>query len=292
MWPMRLHDAPNGKMGEMSQPELVGPPTLIASDVDGTLIDDNNVVPELVRTMINRASAAGATFVIATGRPPRWIAEITDQIDIRPFAVCANGAIVYDTENDTILHSATLGPQVLTKLAELAYEQIPGCGLAVERVGRSAHDAATPPFVATAGYQHAWLNPDHIEMNEADVLSENAVKMLVRQPGMSSDEMARRLTAVVGDIADVTFSTDNGLIELSAPGVSKAHGLATLAELRDLPVDASVAFGDMPNDVEMLRWATRGFAMAHGHPAALAAADEIAPGNNEGGVGQVLSRWF
>lgn len=276
----------------MPHQEFVGPPTLIASDVDGTLIDDNNVVPELVRTMINKATAAGAVFVIATGRPPRWIAEITDQIDIEPLAVCANGAIVYDVATDKILHSATLGAPVLARLAEIAYEQIPGCGLAVERVGKSAHDAATPPFVATAGYQHAWLNPDHIEMSEADVLSENAVKMLVRRPEMSSDEMARRMAAVVGDIADVTFSTDNGLIELSAPGVSKAHGLKTLAELRDLPVDASIAFGDMPNDVEMLRWATRGFAMAHGHAAARAAADEIAPGNNEAGVGQVLSRWF
>jgi len=279
-------------MDEMPSPEFVGPPTLIASDVDGTLIDDNNLVPELVRSMINKATSAGATFVIATGRPPRWIAEITDQLDVEPYAVCANGAIVYDVATDRILHSQTLGAPVLEKLAELAYQQIPGCGLAVERVGKSAHDAATPPFVATAGYQHAWLNPDHIEMSEADVLSQEAVKMLVRRPEMTSDEMARRMAAVVGDLADVTYSTDNGLIELAAPGVSKASGLQVLARLRDLPVDASIAFGDMPNDIEMLRWATRGFAMADGHQAAIDAADEIAPDNNVGGVGQVLSRWF
>jgi Cof subfamily protein (haloacid dehalogenase superfamily) len=278
--------------GDEREPDFAGPPTLIASDVDGTLIDNQNVVPELVRTMISKATAAGATFVIATGRPPRWIAEITDQLEIEPLAICANGAIVYDIATDQVLYSATLGPPVLTQLAEFAYAQIPGCGLAVERVGKSAHDAATPPFVATSGYQHAWLNPDHIEMNETDVLSEHAVKMLVRRPELSSDEMARRMEAVVGDLADVTFSTDNGLIELSAPGVSKASGLRTLAELKNLPIDASVAFGDMPNDVEMLRWATRGFAMAGGHPAAIAAADEIAPDNNAGGVGQILSRWF
>ncbi|PXW30576.1 UNVERIFIED_CONTAM: hypothetical protein DES50_10752 [Williamsia faeni] len=276
----------------MPQPEFVGPPTLIASDVDGTLIDDNNLVPELVRTMISKATSAGATFVIATGRPPRWIAEITDQLDFEPYAVCANGAIVYDAATDRILHSETLAASVLEKLAEFAYQQIPGCGLAVERVGKSAHDAATPPFVATSGYKHAWLNPDHIEMSEADVLSRDAVKMLVRRPEMTSDEMARRMAAVVGDLADVTYSTDNGLIELAAPGVSKASGLKVLARLRDLPVDASIAFGDMPNDIEMLRWATRGFAMADGHQAAIDAADEIAPDNNSGGVGQVLARWF
>ena len=276
----------------MPQPEFVGPPTLIASDVDGTLIDDNNLVPELVRTMISKATSAGATFVIATGRPPRWIAEITDQLDFEPYAVCANGAIVYDAATDRILHSETLAASVLEKLAEFAYQQIPGCGLAVERVGNSAHDAATPPFVATSGYKHAWLNPDHIEMSEADVLSRDAVKMLVRRPEMTSDEMARRMAAVVGDLADVTYSTDNGLIELAAPGVSKASGLQVLARLRHLPVDASIAFGDMPNDIEMLRWATRGFAMADGHQAAIDAADEIAPDNNSGGVGQVLTRWF
>ena len=273
-----------------------GPPTLIASDVDGTLIDDENRVSPRTLAVLAAARAAGTEFVLATGRPPRWIAEITDQFAgtdayVR-YAVCANGAIIYDAEHDRVLWSATLEPDALVKLGEIAYQQIPGCGIAAERAGRSAHDAATAPFVASAGYEHAWLNPDHVEVGDDEVFGDPAVKLLVRKPGMASDEMARRLEPMVGDLAQVTFSTDNGLIELSVPGTHKASGLARLAELAGLPVDAVIAFGDMPNDAEMLTWAGHGVAMGHGHPTALDAADEVTVGNNDDGVAKVLERWF
>ncbi|MBJ7291266.1 HAD family hydrolase [Williamsia sp.] len=269
-----------------------GPPTLIVSDVDGTLIDDDNTVRPLTREAIRRAAKVGTTFVLATGRPPRWIAEIADQLDALTYAVCANGAIVYDVAQDKVLHTATLDPDALVRLAGFAQELIPGCGLAAERVGESAHDAATPPFVASTGYEHAWLNPDHIEVGDDEVVSAPAVKLLVRKPGMASDEMARRLSEVVGDLAAVTFSTDNGLIELALPGINKASGLKKLADIASLPTDAVIAFGDMPNDIEMLRWANRGVAMANAHPAAKDAADEIATSNDNDGVGRVLMRWY
>ncbi|MGV9709708.1 HAD family hydrolase [Gordonia sp. NPDC003424] len=272
-----------------------GPPTLIASDVDGTLIDDDNKVSERTMKVLAAAHDSGVEFVLATGRPPRWIAEITDQFGAESpirYAVCANGAILYDVRNDHVMASATVQPDVLEVLVERAYRQLPGCGIAAERVGRSAHDAVTPPFVATSGYRHAWLNPDHIEVGDDEVYSEPAVKLLVRQPEMTSREMAARMSAAVGDLAQVTYSTDNGLIELSLPDTHKASGLVGLAGLAGLDITATIAFGDMPNDVEMLSWAHHGVAMGHGHPAAREAADEITVGNNDHGVARVLERWF
>ncbi|MGJ0118477.1 HAD family hydrolase [Williamsia sp. MIQD14] len=269
-----------------------GPPSLIVSDVDGTLVDSSENVRPLTRRALRRAAEEGTSFVLATGRPPRWIAPIAEQLDHVTYAVCANGAIVYDVTSDVVLQSATLAPEVLAEIAEIARREIPGCGLAAERVGESAHDSATAPFVAAAGYVHAWLNPDHVEVGDDDIVSAPAVKMLIRKPGASSDAMAAAMTAAVGDRAAVTFSTDNGLIELAVPGVDKSTGLRRLAEIASLPVDSVIAFGDMPNDVEMLRWATRGVAMANAHPAARAAADEITTSNDNEGVGRVLHRWF
>ncbi|GAA3707448.1 HAD family hydrolase [Gordonia hankookensis] len=273
-----------------------GPPTLIATDVDGTLIDDRNRVSDRTIEVVGRAVDAGVEFVLATGRPPRWIAEITDQFEgtaakVR-YAVCANGAILYDVEHDRVISAATLDSDTLEKLVERAHRQIPGCGIAAERAGRSAHDAATLPFVATAGYRHAWLNPDHIEVGDDEVYAEPAVKLLVRQPDLRSDEMAARLRDAIGGLAQITFSTDNGLIELSMPDTHKAAGLQDLVGLACLRDTSTIAFGDMPNDVEMLTWAHHGVAMSHGHPAALAAADEVTMTNNDDGVARVLERWF
>lgn len=271
-------------------------PTLIASDVDGTLIDDDNRVSERTKKVLAAAQSAGTEFVLATGRPPRWIAEIAEQFDDTPvairYAVCANGAIVYDVEHDKVLAAATLVPATLAELAAIAAAAIPGCGLAAERVGATGYDAATPPFVASAGYRHAWLNPDHIEVGDDEIVAEPAVKLLARRPGMPSAEMAQRLSAAVGDLAQITYSTDNGLIEMSVPDTHKATGLQKLLEHTGIDGSMTVAFGDMPNDVEMLTWARHGVAMGHGHPHAQAAADEITASNNDDGVARVLERWF
>lgn len=281
-------------MSSVSTGRQFGPPTMIVSDVDGTLITDSNEVTRATRAVLTRARAAGVEVVLATGRPPRWIAEVTDQFDESPirYAVCANGAIVYDVEHDRVMSASTLEPAALTKLGALAIDLVPGVGLAAERVGASAHDAATPPFVATAGYRHAWLNPDHIVVDDHELYEQPAVKLLVRQPDLPSGRIAELLRPAVGNLAEVTFSTENGLVELSVPATHKASGLRRLAELTGLPTDAVVAFGDMPNDVQMLGWATHGVAMGHGHAAALAAADEVGATNNEDGVARVLERWF
>ena len=125
-------------------------PSLIATDVDGTLLDDDENVSPRTRAAVHAAVAGGAHFVLATGRPPRWIPQVVDALGIAPMAVCANGAVIYDSSTDRIVAARTLSADQLAELAEVATRVIPGAGLAVERVGRSAHDAATPQFVSFA----------------------------------------------------------------------------------------------------------------------------------------------
>ena len=277
-----------------------GPPTLIASDVDGTLLDDDEQLTRRTRAALERARATGVELVLASGRPPRWIPQVADQLADSPaavrYAVCANGAIVYDVVADRILHVEALSPEVLRVLTAAIGERLPGAGLAAERPGTVAQaglgDAATAPFVASVGYEHAWLNPDHVEVSDEQLYAAPAVKLLARVPGMSSQDMAHRVRPAVEGLAEVTYSIGTGLIELSVPDVHKASGLAWLAANTDVSAANPIAFGDMPNDIEMLRWAGRGFAMGHGDAAALAAADEVAPPNYEDGLAQVLERWF
>ena len=235
---------------------------------------------------------AGAQFVLATGRPPRWVKPIVDQLGFAPMAVCANGAVIYDPATDRIVSSRTLSTEALAELAEVATRVIPGAGLAVERVGRSAHDAATPQFVSSPGYEHAWLNPDNTEVSVEDLLSAPAVKLLIRKAGARSADMVAELARHVGIEGDITYSTNNGLVEIVPLGVSKATGIEELA--RPLGIDAAdvVTFGDMPNDVPMLGWAGIGVAMGNAHPDAVAAADEVTATNVDDGVARVLERWW
>ena len=267
-------------------------PALIATDVDGTLLDEHEEVTPRTRSAVLAAVGAGARFVLATGRPPRWIPPVVDALGFAPIAVCANGAVIYDSATDQILSAQTLSADVLTEIAEVATRIIPGAGLAVERVGRTAHDAATPGFLSSPGYEHAWLNPDNTEVSLADVLSAPAVKLLIRKAGASSSDMAAALAPHVGLQGDLTYSTNNGLIEVVPLGVSKATGVDEVAGPLGVSAEDVVTFGDMPNDIAMLVWAGLGVAMGNAHPEVKAAADEVTAPNTDDGLARVLERWW
>jgi Cof subfamily protein (haloacid dehalogenase superfamily) len=267
-------------------------PALIACDVDGTLFDENETITPRTRDAVRAAVAAGAKFVVATGRPPRWIRPIVDELGFAPMAVCANGAVIYDPASDRVVSARTLPVDALAELAELAVRVIPGAGLAVERIGRSAHDTATPQFVSSPGYEHAWLNPDNTEVSIEDLLSAPAIKLLIRQAGARSADMAAELAKHVGVQGDITYSTNNGLVEIVPLGISKATGIEEIAKPLEIVSAQVLAFGDMPNDLPMLRWAGHGVAMGNAHPDVLAIANEVTATNSDDGVGRVLERWW
>lgn len=267
-------------------------PALIASDVDGTLLDPDERITARTRDAVLAAVGSGAHFVLATGRPPRWIPPVVEELGFAPMAVCANGAVIYDAASDRVVSARTLPVDVLAELAEIATRVVPGVGLAAERVGRSAHDSATPQFVSAPGYEHAWLNPDNTEVSVEDLLSSPVVKLLVRKPGMPSSELAAALAKHVGVLGDITYSTNDGLLEISQIGISKALGVAEVARPLEIAPEDVVAFGDMPNDVPMLLWAGHGVAMGNAHPETIAAANEVTATNGDDGLARVLERWW
>lgn len=105
-------------------------PALVACDVDGTLLDDGETVTKRTRDAVHAAVDAGTHFILATGRPPRWVRPIVDALGFAPMAVCANGAVIYDPGTDRVMSVRTLPVDALATLAEVATRVIPGAGLA------------------------------------------------------------------------------------------------------------------------------------------------------------------
>jgi hypothetical protein len=164
--------------------------------------------------------------------------------------------------------------------------------VATERIGRSALGLSGREFATEAGYEHPWPGDDVYAAARAEVLGHPAVKLLVRHTGMTSAELQDAAVALLGDVVDITYSSSIGMIEISTAGITKGSGLAEVADLLGVAAEDVVAFGDMPNDLPMLRWAGHGVAMANGHPDVLAVADEVTAANSADGVAQVLERWF
>lgn len=267
-------------------------PHLIASDVDGTLLTPLEKLSERTVDVVHRVHAEEVPFVLVSGRPPRWIPPVADPASITGYAVCANGAVLYDVGSDQVISVHGLDPVLLHDVADGLRAALPGAHIAAERVGSSAHDRTVPQFVVEYDFRNPWGQGEGHAASRAEVLGRTAVKLLVSDQRMTSDEMAEAARTVLGEAFAITFSTNAGLIEVSARSVTKASGLAEVAELVGVSATNVIAFGDMPNDLPMLTWAGTSYAMADAHPSVVTCASHLAPGHEEDGVARVLAGVF
>lgn len=268
------------------------PPALIASDIDGTLLNSDYRVPRRNRDALTRASAAGAEVALATGRPFRWIGDVLDQLTVRPVCATSNGAVLYDSATDTVLAKHELSPAVMAAVVEAA-SVLPPFAVGAERAGTSVTDAPEDLFVVSPGFNNTWEEQGFGEARIDDVISAPAVKLILRNEFMTAPQMYELIAPLIDPSqAHITYSMNEGLLEVAAPGVTKALGMQHLCSLHDISQSRTIAFGDMPNDIEMLQWVNHGVAVANAHPDVKAAADEVGVGNGEGALGHVLERWF
>lgn len=260
--------------------------------MDGTLVNSQEQLSARNLAAIKAVQASGTPFVLVTGRPPMFIVDLVRGAGLDGYAVCSNGAVTYDINRDQVLYAASIsGPRILRIITRIQ-SAIPGARFGAERVGKSAVHPEFSEFLAGPGYVHPWTgdNPRHVTVSE--LIANPCVKLLVRDQSQPSVALAAQAKAAVGELAEVTFSYDDGLIEVSGSGDTKATGLAKIAHSYGVRADAVLAFGDMPNDIPMFMWVGHAVAMANAHPELKAIANEITMSNNEDGVAQVLERWF
>jgi len=260
----------------------------IATDLDGTLLRSDRSISERTRAAVLGAEDAGMTVVIATGRPPRWIAPIVEQLGDRGLVVCANGAAVYDPARHEFVARTELAPEVLVEIVEDVRVAFPEAIIGVEQGFEFAIDEAVRDV--SAEMRGSW-KLDGLRIGPIRTfLDRPALKLIVRLPPPAAPGTAASVQEVVGARGLVTHSIDESFLEVSHPSVHKAATVEALLGDSGIPAVEVVAFGDMPNDLELIRWAGLGVAVANAHPVLRAAADEVTASNDDDGVALVIER--
>ncbi|APT83568.1 Cof-type HAD-IIB family hydrolase [Corynebacterium ammoniagenes] len=271
-------------------------PKFIASDIDGTFLNPEHRVVSRNRDVVTRAVQSGAQFALATGRPHRWIQPILDQIPLRPLCVTSNGAVVYDSDQDRILRAIEMESEAMDEIVSTVQEIMVrhgGASFAVERAGLSAQDPLDELYVVDEIYAEQGPYEGFGVAPVEGVVAQPAVKLIIRNPDLQSQELFDLINPHVDpELAHVTFSIPDGMLEVAAPGISKEVGVEFLASHYGIAQKDVIAFGDMPNDIEMLEWAGIGVAMDNAVQAVKDAADIVTVSNDEAGVAHVLERWF
>ena len=114
--------------------------------------------------------------------------------------------------------------------------------------------------------------------------------MLATAPDVPGAEFLAEVSRVVGERAVASYSGAEALAEINAAGVTKAAALTEWCAERGIDAADVWAFGDMPNDLAMLAWAGRSFAVANAHPDVFAIATDRCGSNDDDGVAEVLER--
>lgn len=253
---------------------------LIATDLDGTLVpNDSTVLSAYSADVLERVDRAGVPVVFVTARPLRWMEGFWPHVGTQGMAIVSNGAIAYDVHAREVVSLAGIEPGLGLDVVVALTAAVPGATFAIECLDGIRQD---PHFV-----EPHRVPPGSPRGPLTDIWDVPAVKLLVRHPCMDPDEMRERAVAAVGDQATATWSIA-GLVEISAKGVTKASALVELCGRLDIAPAEVVAFGDMPNDIPMLRWAGTSYAMANAHDTVLAMADHVAPRCEDDGVARVL----
>ncbi len=258
---------------------------MVATDLDGTVVRHDGTISARTVAAFDACERAGVEVVFVTGRPPRWLDAVVEQTGHRGLALCANGALVYDLAAERVVRSHTISRADVLEARGRLRDAVPQATFALETLAgfRREEDYLTR---WDTGVQ-ALVGP--IEDMLAD--DPGVLKLLCRNESGNSDDLLDLARSLLEDVAKPTHSNPNDtLLEVSALGVSKAHTLAELAAERGIDQADVVAFGDMPNDLELLAWAGRGYAMTGGHPDAIAAAPHLAPPCEDDGVAQVLEQ--
>ncbi|MBA4862976.1 HAD hydrolase family protein [Streptomyces sp. PSKA54] len=266
------------------------PPRLIATDLDGTLLRDDKSVSERTIAALAAAEAAGIEVFFVTGRPARWMDVVSDHVHGHGLAICGNGAAVVDLHGGPGSHRfvkiRALEPASALDVVHTLRAAAPGTSFAVERTGGLHHEPTYPPLQLDPGESVA--PAEKLLAEDSDVADQPVLKLLAHHPTMVPDEFLTLARAHAADKAAITRSSPSALLEISGPGVSKASTLALCCAERGITPQEVMAFGDMPNDVEMLTWAGTSYAMGNAHPDVVAVASGHTVANNEDGVAIVI----
>ncbi len=267
----------------LPEPHELAKVRVVATDIDGTLLRTGHPIADRTAAAIDACDEAGITVIPVTRRPIRWMTPIADQVPDLPLTICSNGAVVYDLQAREVIEAATVPDDALADFVARRDALLPHARLGFETLqGLLIEPDFTDQPLKRAGRTDFgdWRTP----------AASGVVKVLVRLAGqMDSDELLAQVTPLARGCMHASHSNStNGLVELAPAGVTKAGALENFCTQRGITRDQVAAFGDMPNDLEMLGWAGFSFAMSGGHPRVLEACPSRAPALADGGIAAVL----
>lgn len=257
---------------------------LIALDVDGTLIHEDESVGEAVRAAVARVRDAGHEVMLATGRSWETARPIHEKFGLTSeFVVCANGALTMRRDDTVVGGYRREFIEVFdpSEVLQTIRPHLPSGSFMVE--GPTGFRRYTEGMT-----DWELVNAEQVPFEE--LLQHPATRVVVVSPEHDTEEFLSIVDRM--GLQRVSYAIGwTAWLDISPDGVNKATAMERVRHALDIPRSHVVAIGDGRNDIDLLRWAGEdGVAIAMGQaPDEVKAVATRATGPVvEDGVAQVL----
>jgi Cof subfamily protein (haloacid dehalogenase superfamily) len=259
---------------------------VLACDLDRTLIAEDGVLRPRTRAAIAAARAAGLRVIVVTGRMFQSVRRYLADAGIEEPVVCYQGAVVAEPVSGRFLRHEPIPLELARETIEAVVKE--GYHLNCYLDDELYVAEVTPEARAYADFQHIAI---HAVGDLSTWLDRPPTKLVSVGEPEALDGLEARMKARFDGRLYISKSLPF-FLEFASPHVTKGTGLAFLAEHVGFTREATVAFGDGENDIELLEWAGYGVAVANAHRRVLEVADFVCPSADEEGVAQVIEAFL
>ncbi|MCI1985202.1 MAG: Cof-type HAD-IIB family hydrolase [Lactobacillus sp.] len=280
---------------------------LIASDMDGTLLNDKMQISDGNAAAIRRAQAAGIEFMVATGRGLTEAQPLVAAHDLKTAFITLNGARVFDTAGELTVDEPL--PEAMVQLTlktlqqhDLYFELVTNHGIysnsRVRRIQNVADvlvrlnpDTSYKIAVALAAARLELMEINYVTDYDTLVAQPDVEVMKViafSQQGQAALAEPQRLLEKSGELVITSSAVNN--IEINSRKAQKGLALKAYAEKKGLTLANCMAIGDNLNDESMITMAKYGVAMGNAIPKIKELAWWITAINTDDGVAQAIDR--
>lgn len=238
---------------------------LLALDMDGTTLNDEQKVSEGNRQAIEAAIAAGVIVMFSTGRGIHSARPFIDELKLNSPIVTINGGEVWSAP-DILLKRHLMEAKWIRQMHEMAIE----------------HDSWFWAYAVEGVYNRDnWPGDlDAIDWMKFGFYTENLEKLAIIRQELET-----------WGVFEITNSHPSNL-EMNPIGVSKASGLLDVCEQLGIEMSEVIAMGDSLNDIAMIQAAGLGVAMGNAQDVIKAVADVITANNHEDGVARIIEQYI
>ncbi len=261
---------------------------LFVTDLDGTvLVDAGNgcFMPERTKQALGALHARGVHVVLASGRMHESIQVVAKSLGFQGAIISYNGAMVRGADGALLSHTP-LDTAVSDEVLSLAEAR--GIPLNFYHQGK-IHSRRFHPWWDL--YEGRSSSPMHEEPSLLPFLGRQATKLLMMSEGSVIRGLHAELKPRFAGRANVLISSDEYL-EFMSPLADKGSAVERLAAHLGIAREEIVAVGDGNNDIEMLRYAGTGLAIADGRQALIDEADHVVAGPGDHGVADFIERFL